>query len=31
MAEQLTQLWVGTDAGKAHHWLTAVDETGAKP
>ncbi|MFI8878446.1 IS110 family RNA-guided transposase [Streptomyces sp. NPDC055243] len=29
MAEQLTRLWVGIDAGKAHHWLAAVDETGA--
>lgn len=29
MAEQLTHLWVGIDAGKAHHWLTGVDETGA--
>ena len=29
MAQQLTRLWVGIDAGKAHHWLAAVDETGA--
>ncbi|WP_432187543.1 IS110 family transposase [Streptomyces sp. Tue6028] len=29
MAEQLTRLWVGIDAGKAHHWLAAVDETRA--
>ncbi|MDQ0847610.1 IS110 family transposase [Streptomyces sp. V1I6] len=29
MAEHLTRLWVGIDAGKAHHWLAAVDETGA--
>ncbi|MGJ5832835.1 IS110 family transposase [Streptomyces ossamyceticus] len=29
MAEQLTRLWVGIDAGKAHHWLAAVDKTGA--
>ncbi|MGW1670331.1 IS110 family transposase, partial [Streptomyces sp. NPDC002324] len=28
MAEQLTHLWVGIDAGKAHHWLAAVDDTG---
>lgn len=29
MAEHLTQLWVGIDAGKAHHWLVAVDDSGA--
>ncbi|GGV24931.1 IS110 family transposase [Streptomyces griseoflavus] len=29
MAKQLTRLWVGIDAGKAHHWLAAVDDTGA--
>ncbi|MGI5380483.1 IS110 family transposase [Streptomyces sp. CA-251387] len=29
MAKQLTHLWVGIDAGKAHHRLAAVDETGA--
>ncbi|MFI2352655.1 IS110 family transposase [Streptomyces sp. NPDC019443] len=29
MADQQTQLWVGIDAGKAHHWLAAVDDTGA--
>ncbi|MCD0486280.1 IS110 family transposase [Streptacidiphilus sp. ASG 303] len=23
------RLWVGIDAGKGHHWATAVDETGA--
>ncbi|MET8959757.1 IS110 family transposase [Streptomyces sp. NPDC004074] len=29
MAEHQTHLWVGIDAGKAHHWLAAVDATGA--
>ncbi|UYQ61885.1 IS110 family transposase [Streptomyces peucetius] len=29
MAEHLTQLWVGIDAGKAHHWLVAGDDSGA--
>ena len=29
MARQLTQIWVGIDAGKTHHWMTAVDEVGA--
>lgn len=29
MIEQLTRIWVGIDAGKAHHWLVAVDDTGA--
>ncbi|CAL9296590.1 IS110 family transposase [Streptomyces sp. SudanB52_2052] len=29
MAEHLSRLWIGIDAGKAHHWLAAVDETGA--
>ncbi|MFJ6629985.1 IS110 family transposase [Streptomyces sp. NPDC091376] len=29
MIEQLTRIWVGIDAGKAHHWLVAVDGTGA--
>ncbi|OEU86478.1 transposase [Streptomyces abyssalis] len=29
MAKQLTQIWVGIDAGKAHHWMTAVDDAGA--
>jgi hypothetical protein len=29
MAEDLTQLWVGVNAGKAHHWLVAVDDAGA--
>lgn len=29
MAEHQTHLWVGIDAGKAHHWLAAVDDSGA--
>ncbi|MGW0701219.1 IS110 family transposase [Streptomyces sp. NPDC002867] len=29
MAEHVTRLWVGIDAGKAHHWLAAVDDAGA--
>lgn len=29
MIEHLNRLWVGIDAGKAHHWLAAVDDTGA--
>lgn len=29
MAEHLAHLWVGIDAGKAHHWLAVVDEVGA--
>ncbi|MFF8872393.1 IS110 family RNA-guided transposase [Streptomyces massasporeus] len=28
MAEHQTHLWVGIDAGKAHHWLAAVDASG---
>lgn len=29
MTEQLTCIWAGIDAGKAHHWLVVVDGTGA--
>jgi hypothetical protein len=29
MAEHQTHLWVGIDAGKARHWLAAVDASGA--
>ncbi|MFC3587836.1 transposase [Streptantibioticus rubrisoli] len=29
MADRPARLWVGIDAGKAHHWMTAIDATGA--
>lgn len=29
MTDNQTRLWVGIDAGKAHHWLVAVGDTGA--
>lgn len=29
MNEQRTRVWVGIDAGKAHHWAVVVDDTGA--
>lgn len=30
MGHQRAEAWVGIDAGKGHHWATAVDETGGK-
>ncbi|MEU5525303.1 IS110 family transposase [Streptomyces sp. NPDC047860] len=29
MNERKTQVWAGVDAGKGHHWVAVVDETGA--
>ncbi|MFJ1958246.1 IS110 family transposase [Streptomyces microflavus] len=29
MSERRARVWAGIDAGKGHHWATAVDETGA--
>lgn len=29
MSERRTQVWAGIDAGKGHHWVAVVDETGA--
>jgi len=29
VSDRKTEVWVGIDAGKGHHWGTAVDETGA--
>ncbi|MCX4619474.1 IS110 family transposase [Streptomyces albogriseolus] len=29
MSERRARIWVGIDAGKAHHWAAVVDETGA--
>ncbi|QYX79976.1 IS110 family RNA-guided transposase [Streptomyces akebiae] len=29
MSEPRTRVWAGVDAGKGHHWVTVVDETGA--
>ncbi|GAA3812264.1 IS110 family RNA-guided transposase [Streptomyces chiangmaiensis] len=29
IADRPARLWVGIDAGKAHHWLAAIDTTGA--
>lgn len=28
--ELTPELWAGIDAGKGHHWITAVDETGGR-
>nr|MDT0664059.1 IS110 family transposase [Micromonospora sp. DSM 115978] len=30
MSEKRARVWVGVDVGKAHHWVCAVDETGAR-
>lgn len=30
MSKQRTRVWAGIDAGKAHHWATVVDDTGAR-
>ncbi|MFE9775577.1 IS110 family transposase [Streptomyces sp. NPDC005931] len=29
MSKRLAQIWAGIDAGKGHHWVAVVDETGA--
>ncbi|WP_406049278.1 IS110 family transposase [Kribbella sp. NBC_00889] len=29
MSERRAQVWAGIDAGKGHHWVAVVDETGA--
>lgn len=29
MSKQRARIWVGIDAGKGHHWVAVVDETGA--
>ncbi|MCJ1697897.1 IS110 family transposase [Rathayibacter caricis] len=29
MNDQRAHVWVGIDAGKAHHWVTAIDDQGA--
>lgn len=28
--ERVGELWAGIDAGKGHHWITVVDETGGR-
>ena len=27
--DQRAHVWVGIDAGKTHHWVTAIDDQGA--
>lgn len=29
MSERKSQVWAGVDAGKGHHWVAVVDQTGA--
>ncbi|MEV4041275.1 IS110 family transposase [Streptomyces umbrinus] len=29
MSQRRARVWAGVDAGKGHHWVTVVDETGA--